>query len=191
MLAGEGAPPTERNSSLLARNNRSFFNRNCPPPARLRAYALTSPTVSPLRGSAAPPSSAPPSSVGSPSFFSRQPLLLQSGLTLKGGVNPQFTLDNRQGRLTRFHQRDHRLSGFGRPHRKIAQEPHAQFNSRGSIGESGALPLLWRWSGGRRRFAGDRRLGKHSVIPSRHLSGSARRRVLFFRHGLLLGFHCS
>ena len=81
MLAGEGAPPAERNSSLLARNNRSFFNRNCPPPARLRACALTSPTVSPLRGSAAPPSS-----VGSPSFFSRQPLLLQSGLTLKGGM---------------------------------------------------------------------------------------------------------
>ena len=49
-----------------------------------------------------------------------------------------------------------------------------------------ALPLL-RWRGrGRRRFAGDRWFGRHSVIPSRHLSGSARRWVLFFGHGLLL-----
>ena len=44
---------------------------------------------------------------------------------------------------------------------------------------------------GRRGLAGDRGLTGYPFIDSRHLSGSARGWILFFRHWLLLGFHCS
>ena len=40
----------------------------------------------------------------------------------QGGVINKHASGNRQGRAARFHQRGHRFSGFGRPHREIAQE---------------------------------------------------------------------